>query len=212
MNPAGETDILQARKLIYEKVENAMASNTKQALAESLKKLMENKPLNKITIKDLTDDCEISRMTFYYHFEDIYALIRWICQEDSARAIGSCKHYDNWLDGFESMCRAVLENRTFVEGVYRSVRHDDIEAYLYRVMSHLILNIVRERTSREPIPDIEKEKIADFYTLAFVGIALKWVRNGFRESPEELARGLSTIVDGQIDQIIENYKSGLSVP
>ena len=52
-----------------------MSNITKKALMESLKKLMLQKPLNKITINDLTADCGISRMAFYYHVRDIYDLV-----------------------------------------------------------------------------------------------------------------------------------------
>ena len=48
-----------------------MANTTKQALEQSLKKLMQVKALDKITIRDITTDCGISRMAFYYHFKDI---------------------------------------------------------------------------------------------------------------------------------------------
>ena len=58
-----------------------MSNITKHALAESLKKLLLKKPLNKITINDLTTDCGISRMAFYYHFKDIYDLVEWVCLE-----------------------------------------------------------------------------------------------------------------------------------
>ena len=51
-----------------------MTNATKLALEESLKRLLLKKPLDKITINDLTTDCGISRMTFYYHFKDIYDL------------------------------------------------------------------------------------------------------------------------------------------
>ena len=56
-----------------------MINQTKQILEESLKKIMLQKPLDKITIRDLTEDCGISRMAFYYHFKDIYDLM---CQID----------------------------------------------------------------------------------------------------------------------------------
>ena len=49
-----------------------MTNATKAALEASLKKLLLKKPLDKITINDLTTDCGISRMAFYYHFKDIY--------------------------------------------------------------------------------------------------------------------------------------------
>ena len=63
-----------------------MSQITKRALEQSLKNLLREKPLSKITVTDITEDCGISRMTFYYHFKDIYDLVEWACAEDVARA------------------------------------------------------------------------------------------------------------------------------
>ena len=54
-----------------------MSQTTKRALEASLKHLLLQKPLKKITINDIAEDCGISRMTFYYHFKDIYDLVEW---------------------------------------------------------------------------------------------------------------------------------------
>lgn len=55
-----------------------MSNTTKLALEASLKKQLLHKQLDKITINDLTSDCGISRMSFYYHFKDIYDLVEWV--------------------------------------------------------------------------------------------------------------------------------------
>ena len=60
-----------------------MSQVTKRALEASLKSLLLQKPLSKITVTDITEDCGINRMTFYYHFKDIYDLVEWCCQEDA---------------------------------------------------------------------------------------------------------------------------------
>ena len=51
-----------------------MSQTTKWAMAMALKCIMTQKPLSKITIADITEACGINRMTFYYHFQDIYDL------------------------------------------------------------------------------------------------------------------------------------------
>ena len=61
-----------------------MSQVTKRALEQSLKNLLLKKPLTKITINDIAEDCGINRMTFYYHFKDIYDLVEWSCLEDAA--------------------------------------------------------------------------------------------------------------------------------
>ena len=74
-----------------------MSQTTKRALAMSLKHIMAKKPLSKITIADITEDCGINRMTFYYHFQDIFDLIDWICQEEGAKAIQGRKNYKTYM-------------------------------------------------------------------------------------------------------------------
>ena len=77
-----------------------MANKTEeQELEQSLKHLLLPEPLDKITISDLTEDCGISRMAFYYHFRDIYDLVEWVCLEDAARALQGKKTYDTWQEG-----------------------------------------------------------------------------------------------------------------
>lgn len=65
----------------------AASLKTKRALAESLKKLMRAKPFSKITVTEIVNDCGVNRKTFYYHFEDIYALLRWIFEEEAVNII-----------------------------------------------------------------------------------------------------------------------------
>ena len=80
-----------------------MSQLTKRALAESLKALLAQKPLSKITISDITAHCGMNRMTFYYHFQDIYDLIDWICQEEGGRALQGRKDYRTWQEGFTAL-------------------------------------------------------------------------------------------------------------
>ena len=99
-------------------------NTTKIALEASLKELLKKKPFDKITIADLTEDCGISRMAFYYHFKDIYDLVEWACVEDGKKALRDKKTYDTWQEGFAQIFEAVLENKPFIMNVYHSVRRD----------------------------------------------------------------------------------------
>ena len=98
-----------------------MSNITKKALEASLKHQMLHKPLNKITIRDITDDCGISRMTFYYHFQDIYDLVEWACIEDATAALKGKKTCATWQEGLEQIFEAVLENKPFVLNAYRCI-------------------------------------------------------------------------------------------
>lgn len=91
-----------------------MSNTTKIALEDSLKRLLLRKPLDKITITDITTDCGISRMAFYYHFKDIYDLVEWCCVEDGTKVLQDKKTYDSWTEGLTQVFEAVLENKPFI--------------------------------------------------------------------------------------------------
>ena len=77
-----------------------MSKVTKRALEQSLKNLLLKKPLTKITIGDITEDCGINRMTFYYHFKDIYDLVEWACLRKRLMTPGS-----------RDFCRSLRQSR-----------------------------------------------------------------------------------------------------
>lgn len=181
-----------------------MSQTTKRAIAAALMQLMAKKPLQKITIADITETCGINRMTFYYHFQDIYDLIDWICQEESARAIQGRDTYQTWQEGFVALCHTVVDNRIFVEGVYRSVQREQIENYLYRAVHQLLLPVIEEQSRGTGISERDKLYIADFYKYAFVGVMLDWVKQGFQDTPETVVGRVSRLVHGQIAVAIGN--------
>ena len=128
-----------------------MSQTTKRALAASLKHLLLQKPLNKITINDIAEDCGISRMTFYYHFKDIYDLVEWTCVEDGTRALEGKKTYDTWQEGFLNIFHAVQDNKPFIMNVYRSVSRERIEQYLNPLIHSLILGVVEEKAAERSV-------------------------------------------------------------
>ena len=71
-----------------------MSQVTKRALAASLIKLLSQKPLDKVTVKDIIEDCGVNRQTFYYHFKDIYDLVEWSCIYDATNALKGNKTYE----------------------------------------------------------------------------------------------------------------------
>ena len=165
-----------------------MPNTTKAALEESLKRLLLKKPLDKITITDITTDCGISRMAFYYHFKDIYDLVEWSCVEDGTKALQGKKTSESWTEGLTQIFEAVLENKPFIMNVYRNVDRERIENYLFKLTYDLIVGVVEEKSKGLNITEEDKKFIADFYKYGFVGIMLEWIREGMKENIEDLVR------------------------
>ena len=163
-----------------------MSQITKRALEASLKHLLLSKPLDKITVTDICEDCGISRMTFYYHFRDIYDLVEWVCLEDARVALDGKKTYDTWEEGYLRIFDAVLENKPFILNVYRCADREQVENYLYRLT-------VRPE---------DKAFLANFYKYAFVGLMLDWIRQGMSEDPAKIVERVSLVMHENIPRAL----------
>ena len=182
-----------------------MSNITKKALMESLKKLMLQKPLNKITINDLTADCGISRMAFYYHFRDIYDLVEWACLEESTKALQGKKTYETWQEGLLQIFEAVYENKPFIINAYHAVSREQIENYLFRLTRDLIMNVIKECSKGMNITVSEQSFIADFYKYSFVGVMLDWIKKGMKENYHEIVNDICITMSGNIKNSLQNF-------
>jgi probable dihydroxyacetone kinase regulator len=189
-----------------------MSNTTKQALEASLKKVMLQKPLDKITISDITSDCGISRMAFYYHFKDIYDLVEWSCLEDAKRALQGKKTYDTWQEGILQIFEAVLENKPFILNAYHSVSREQIENYLFHLTYDLLKAVVEEKTAGMQIREEQKEFIANFYKYSFVGIMLDWIKQGMKEDYSEIVDNMALTLHGSITNSVQNFLSKTELP
>ena len=183
-----------------------MPNATKAALEESLKRLLLKKPLDKITITDITTDCGISRMAFYYHFKDIYDLVEWSCVEDGMKALQGKKTYDSWTEGLTQIFEAVLENKPFIMNVYRNVDRERMERYLYHLTYDLIVGVVQEKSKDLDISGEDKKFIANFYKYGFVGIMLEWIQEGMKADIEELVNKMSLTLHNTVTTSIHNFQ------
>lgn len=184
-----------------------MNNYTKQILEESLKKLMLEKPLDKITIRDLTEDCGISRMTFYYHFKDIYDLIEWACLADATKALAGKKTYDTWSEGLVQIFEVVYENKPFILNAYRCISRDQIENFLFHLTSDLLMGVVEEKAADTDISEEDRRFIADFYKYSFVGIMLDWIKQGMKDDYMNLAHKINITIHGSLANSILNFSN-----
>lgn len=184
-----------------------MSSTTKQALETSLKRMMLKKPLDKITIRDITEDCGISRMTFYYHFKDIYDLVEWVCIQDATQALQGKKTYDTWHEGLMQIFEAVLENKPFILNACRCISRDQMERFLFKLTYDLIRGVVDEKSEGMEISEVDKTFIAEFYKYSFVGIMLDWIRQGMSADYQIIVQKISTTMQGNISNSIRNFTS-----
>ncbi len=182
-----------------------MSQITKRALEQSLKNLLLKKPLTKITVSDIAEDCGINRMTFYYHFKDIYDLVEWSCLEDARQALAEKKTYDTWQQGLLQIFEAARENKPFIMNVYRCVHREQVEMYLSPLVDALLLNIIEKESDGRSLRDEDKQFIAQVYSYVFIGIMLDWIRDDMREDPEKIVDRLSKLIRGSVAEAVSRF-------
>ncbi len=184
-----------------------MSQITKNALVDSLKHMLLQKPLNKITVTDIAEDCGINRMTFYYHFKDIYDLVEWACIQDARRALDNKKTHDTWQEGFLHILYAVRENRPFIMNVYRCVSREQVEKYLNPLADDLVMGVVAEQSAGMVVREEDKAFIAQVYGYVFVGVMLDWIRDDMKTEPESLAARLALVLRDDVMMALERFRT-----
>lgn len=179
---------------------------TKTALAHSLKGLMEQTPLNKITVKHLVNDCGVNRQTFYYHFQDIYALLGWIYETEAVESIHAYRSYDTWTEGFYKFFCYIENNKAFCCNTLESLGRSHLDGYLYQVTHDLIMGVIDELACGVKVRGEDKEFIANFYTLAFTGLIIQWMRNDMKEPAKQIIDKLSELIEGNVLRALHKYE------
>lgn len=122
--------------------------NTKKMLAESLKRAMKQKNFSKITVSEIIQDCNVNRKTFYYHFEDIYALLKWMFEEE---AIGVVKHFDLLVD-YEEAIRFIMnyidENDYIISCAYNSIGREEMKQFFCADFWGIINTVINSAEAR----------------------------------------------------------------
>ena len=183
-----------------------MSSITKKALAQSLKQLMKHATLDRITVKDVVAECGVNRQTFYYHFQDIFALVEWIFNTEALEGIADFKSYDSWQQGFLMIFGFVEQNRTFCVNCFNSMGREPLDRFLYNATYRLLRDVVDEVAKDTSVADKERTFIANFYTYAFIGIMAQWIRDGAREDPKEIIADTNRLIEGDIRKAIDKYR------
>ena len=183
-----------------------MSQVTKRALEQSLKNLLLKKPLTKITINDIAEDCGINRMTFYYHFKDIYDLVEWACLEDAKKAIEEKKTHDTWEQGFLQLFEAVRENKPFIINVYRCVDRGQVEKYLSPLVDNLLMGVIEEESAGMTVRSEDKAFIAKAYSYVFIGIMLDWIKDDMKEDPQVIVDKLSLLMKNSFGDALDRFK------
>ena len=179
---------------------------TKQALAGAIKRLMEKKPLAKISVGDITAECGVNRQTFYYHFKDKYELVNWIYYTETMQYMSNFSNRDHWTDGLCALCRYMQQNKRFYINALNTPGQNSFQEYLTDFAHGLVRSLAEEMLEERPISEKELDFIADFYAFAFVGLIMRWAQHGMEEEPSRYIERIRELVDGSLTRELNKYR------
>ena len=177
-----------------------MTVDTKERLAQCLKELMKSKPLDKITISALTKNAEVNRQTFYYHFDNIFDLLKWTVDNEATYLLKNRKDDLFWKEGILELLYYLQENREFAINAFDSLRPEEFMRFFYQDVAQVIREFMY---SNEAVLKEDKSYL-DFLTLHFTislaGIAISWLKGDISLSAEDVVK--------MIDRAITEQKVG----
>lgn len=152
-------------------------TKTKKAFAEALKELLLHKPFSKITVSELVDKVKMNRKTFYYHFEDIYDLLRWTFEQETLDIV---KNYDFIAEHDEAIIFTmdyIEKNEIILTNIYNSIGRDEITRFLRNDYLCIVRSIIdqAENAMSIKVSDEYKNFLCVFYTEALSGVLIDWL-------------------------------------
>lgn len=175
---------------------------TKRALSDSLKKLVLNRPISKITIKDITDGCGLNRQTFYYHFQDIFDLFEWTFNAEMETVIAEVDIENaRWDDLMKSFLSYLKENEYTCRCIIDGFGREQLISCLHDNIYTVIRKIIDRGSGKDKYGDFDKKHIdfaAHLFTYAFGHYIFDWIKNGAIQTPDEIVDLFRFIVEHYI--------------
>ena len=137
---------------------------TEHRLAEALKTMMSDLPLEEISVAALTRRCKVHRQTFYYHFNDIYDLLALVFLNEKIPNIDDAKNSEEMVT---AIYRYYENNQAFIDGTLNSAGKDLFEEFIYNTCYRLFTKFINNLTESKRINVNEKKNIVRFRAFAY---------------------------------------------
>ena len=169
------------RGVLFFVKENTMANFTEKAIKESFAKLLNERPLDKITVKDIVEDCGINRNSFYYHYQDVPTLLGTIVREQAEIVITEYPTVDSLEGAMEAIISFALNNKNAVLHIFNSVSRDILEKNLSVLCEDVIGKYVDTIISDMKYSEDDRRIIVGFLKCEFFGVTVDWINGGMKE-------------------------------
>ncbi len=179
-----------------------MPNFTRNAIKTSFMKLLNERPLNQITIKDIVEDCGINRNSFYYHFADLPALIEEIVKEDIDRMIREHPAIESFEECLDVAIAFGLQNKRAAYHIYQSVNRDILEKHLLNMCQYAVTTYIDTMFSDVPVKAENKALIIRYFKCECFGQIIEWMNHGMKEDIFEQFHQFCRLSKGMAEELL----------
>ena len=171
-----------------------MARNTQRLIADALRRLMQDKELDKITVQEIADEANVNKKTFYYHFHGITDLVCWMYTYELDQAIHTAViQPDNWVDMVQRFANRIRKDREHITKIYYSSSGGALRQAVIRTFDRatekylraIIAQYEKDYGTTLALSPIQIEYIVGYHAMALYGTLEKWFLRGMQDPVEE---------------------------
>lgn len=181
-----------------------MTQRAKAAIIKSFKELLTKQSIDKETVKEVCQHCNVNRQTFYYYFTDIMDIFKYVFFNELSRDIAQNRTFETWEGGFLATMNYLKNNTKMVLHVYYSSYWPEANAFFSTLSDKLMLDVVDECIENLGVVISEKNKyfIINFYRRVFNGLFVDWVNEGMEDEPQIMLEKLLLMISGSIPRSV----------
>lgn len=175
---------------------------TRRAIHAAFLELLNERTLSRITVRDITDRCGINRNTFYYHYQDVPALLEEICAEEVERIIREYPALNSLEECLDAGMRFAQENKRAIQHIYDSDNRSTYVNCLWRICEQTVRTYINTVFAGVPVTEQDKELIIRYHKCECFGLILDWIGNGMRD---DVLQGMHRIIQlrrGSTEELI----------
>ena len=149
-----------------------MPVEMKQMIAEQFARLLEEKRMEKITVKELVSACRISRQTFYYHFQDTMEVVEYLVEQHLKHSLERGREAESPQEALKLVMSVTEQDVALLKHLLASQRRDEVLAILISASRDYIAQMIRAKAQGAAITVSNLEVAVNFYSYGFVGMML----------------------------------------
>lgn len=182
---------------------SALKASTKQTIQASFRTLLMAKSLDKITVRDIVEDCGLTRNTFYYHYEDIYDLFDDYLDEQLRAATQTLPPDSAWDAVLFKLLESVCQTPQMGRHIFFSRKREAMRQYLNKVLSAVLDRYIDEEMRGLVLTVDDRRMICDACCHAYYGMIEQWLTGPDAALLQPRLRRLSHCFQGAVRLSLE---------